>query len=348
MKSVEHERPATAGDVAAEAGVSLATVDRVLNGRPGVRAATSKAVQEAVQRLGFKRDAAAASLARRRRYRFGFLVPALTENSFMQAVRREIEAAALRGLDQRIAVTLLDYAAFDPLALTRRLDACAEAGLMGVALVAVDAPEVHDAVARLIARGVAVVTIVSDAPASLRACFVGPDNAAAGRVAASLLGRFVGPRQGHVLTVAGRMTLRDHAERRLGFAQAMARDFPHLTLLPVAEGLDDRAVTKPLVAAALRDVPDLVGVYSMGAGNRGIVAALEAAGRARNVVAVGHELTPFMREALLGGTFDAAINQDAGTEVRRAVQTLKALADGQAAFKPDPIRIEIFLKDNLP
>ena len=64
-------------------------------------------------------------------------------------------------------------------------------------------------------------------------------------------------------------------------------------------------------------------------------------------MAIGHELTPFMREALLSGTF-AAINQDPSDEVRRAVRTLKAMADGHADHHTDPVRIEIFLKDNLP
>lgn len=341
-------RPVTAGDVATAAGVSLATVDRVLNGRSGVRDATAKAVQEAVGRLGFRRDLTAANLARRRRYRFHFLVPYLPQNSFMQMVRREIEAAAAREIDQRMTLSVADYAAFDPADLARHLRGCLGRDMMGVGVVAVDAPEVRDAIGRLVAEGVAVVTIVSDASPSRRACFIGPDNVAAGRVAGALLGRFLGGRPGHVLTIAGRMTLRDHAERRLGFAQVIHRDFPTLQLLPVAEGLDDWTVTEPLVSAALRDLPDLVGVYSMGAGNRGIVAALEAAGRGHDVVAIGHELTPFMREALLSGTFDAAINQDPSDEVRRAVHALKAMADGHADGPPDPVRIEIYLKDNLP
>lgn len=341
-------RPVTAGDVAAAAGVSLATVDRVLNGRPGVRDATEKAVRDAVERLGFRRDAAAAGLARGRRYRFRFLVPRLPQNSFMQAVRREIEAAALRGLDQRTAIAVADYAPFDPADLARQLVKCRDDDLAGVAVVAVDAPDVRDAIARLADAGVAVVTMVSDASPSRRARFIGPDNVAAGRVAATLLGRFAGGRRGPVLTVAGRMTLRDHAERRLGFAQVIERDFPHLGLLPVAEGLDDWSVTGPMVAETLLAAPDLVGIYSMGAGNRGIVAALVAAGRGAEVVAVGHELTPFMREALLSGTFDACINQDPGDEVRHAVQTLRALADGDRGYRPDPVRIDIYLKDNLP
>ncbi|MCW6510241.1 LacI family DNA-binding transcriptional regulator [Hyphomicrobiales bacterium BP6-180914] len=338
----------TAGDVAAAAGVSLATVDRVLNRRPGVREATVRAVQDAVERLGFRKDLFAANLARSRQYRFRFLLPHLPQNSFMQSVRREVELAALRGLDERITVSSNDYAAFDPKALAQQLAACRHDGTMGVAVVAVDAPEVRDAIARVAADDIAVLTLVSDVTPSRRARFIGPDNIAAGRVGASLLGRFAGGRRGRILTVAGRMTLRDHAERRLGFAQVIERDFPDLGLLPVAEGLDDGAVTKPLVAAALREVPDLIGVYSMGAGNRGIVAAIEEAGRARDVIAIGHELTPFMREALLSGTFDAAINQDASDEVRRAVRTLKALADGQADYQPDPIRIDIYMRDNLP
>lgn len=341
-------RPVTAGDVATAAGVSLATVDRVLNGRSGVRHATARAVQDTVERLGFRRDRAAANLARGRRYRFHFLVPRLPQNSFMQAVRREIDAAAARGLDQRMTLAVSEYAAFDAADLALHLQACRAPDLMGVAVVAIDAPEVRGAIERLVTEGVAVVTIVSDARPSRRACFIGPDNVAAGRVAASLLGRFLGARPGHILTIAGRMTLRDHSERRLGFAQVIERDFPRLRLLPVAEGLDDWSVTEPLVRAALRDLPDLVGIYSMGAGNRGIVEALKAVGRSLDVVAIGHELTPFMREALLSGTFDAAINQDPSDEVRRAVSTLKALADGQVDYRPDPVRIDIYLKDNLP
>jgi hypothetical protein len=104
----------------------------------------------------------------------------------MQALRREIDAAAARGLDQRMALSVEPYAAFDPADLARRLGACRGGGVMGVAVVAVDAPAVRDAIARLVADGVAVVTIVSDATPSRRTCFIGPDNVAAGRVAAKI------------------------------------------------------------------------------------------------------------------------------------------------------------------
>ena len=65
----------TVNDIAREAGVSLATVDRVLNARPGVRVKTITAVNDAIARLGYVRDMAAANLARSRSYRMAVFLP---------------------------------------------------------------------------------------------------------------------------------------------------------------------------------------------------------------------------------------------------------------------------------
>jgi LacI family transcriptional regulator len=74
----------------AEAGVSLATVDRVLNARPGVRRQkTVDKVEAAVKRLGYVRDVAAGNLAKRRIYPLVFIVPG-GPNSFMRGLEAEI------------------------------------------------------------------------------------------------------------------------------------------------------------------------------------------------------------------------------------------------------------------
>jgi LacI family transcriptional regulator len=57
-------RRPTMADVAAQAGVSLKTVSRVVNGEPRVAQATAAAVASAVRELGFRTNHAAASLAR--------------------------------------------------------------------------------------------------------------------------------------------------------------------------------------------------------------------------------------------------------------------------------------------
>ncbi len=342
----------TVFEVAASAGVSLATVDRVLNGRKGVRPATVERVQAAIGRLGFRRDAFAAGLATRKRERYLFVLPERGTNSFMNALHDTIAAAAAVLADQRVLLRTLDYAALDDAALAALLSSLDVAECDGVAVVAVESPPVRHEIDRLVEKNIPVITLVSDVSPSRRSLFLGIDNKAAGRVAASLIGRMTGAPmagsgRGSIGLFVGRMTLHDHADRRLGFEQVLRREFPHLCLLPTVEGLDDSAVTGPLASRMLRRHPDLIGIYSAGAGNRGIIAALRADARAPAPVVVAHELTAHARDALLSGTFTAVLHQDQEQEVENAVAALRALARADP-FLPRPVRTQIFLRDNVP
>jgi LacI family transcriptional regulator len=335
-------------DIAAEAGVSLATVDRVLNNRPGVRSVTRDKVERAIATLGYVRDVAAANLAKGRTYPLIFILPA-GENSFMRGLEAEVRAAMARSAAERTDITILSVPAFDAPALAAALLDAREQRPAGVAVVAVEAPEVAEAVKRLREDGIAVVTLVSDLPGSERDHFAGVDNIAAGRTAGSLMGRFLGGREGPVAVLAGSMLVRDHCERLEGFRTVMSEDFPRRRILPVVEGQDNPALVETLVDTLLEQHRDLAGIYSLGAGNRGLVSALEKAGRANAICAIAHELTPHSRAALVTGTIDALLNQNAGHEVRSAIRVLKAKADGLSVIAAqERIRIDIFLKDNLP
>ncbi|WP_226898415.1 LacI family DNA-binding transcriptional regulator [Mangrovicoccus algicola] len=337
----------TVRDVAREAGVSLATVDRVLNDRPGVREATARRVGAAMERLGYQRDMAAANLSKRRSYRLVFLLAAGT-NSFMHMLREAVEKTASFSSMDRIALQSRLVPPFDGPALAAALDAIDPRDTDGVAVVATDEPEVRDAMGRLAARGIRVLTLVSDAPNSARERFVGIDNVVAGRTAAGLLGRFC-PAPGRIAVIMGSALLRDHVERRLGFETVIAREYPHLACLPPIEGRDDADTVARELSAQFAAEPGIVGIYSLGAGNRGIVRALEGRPGGRRLPVVVHELTPHARGALMAGVFDAVINQDAGHEIRSAVRILCALIDGRPTFEPqERISVDIFMRDNLP
>ena len=88
------------------------------------------------------------------------------------------------------------------------------------------------------------------------------------------------------------------------------------------EARDDWQRVEEITTQLLREHPDLIGLYNVGAGTRGIVSALEKAGRDREVVFIAHELTEDARQGLINGTIDAVINQDAGHEVRSAIRVL--------------------------
>lgn len=338
---------ATLQDVARQAGVSVATVDRVLNRRPGVRADTVRRVEEAVESLGYRPDPLAARLARATRLRFCFLLPTRS-NSFATMLVNEASSAAGWLADQRAEIDVCRVDVFDPLVLAETLYNL-DPGYQGVALVALDHPAVREAIDGLVARGVTVVTVVSDVPASRRQHFVGIDNSAAGRTAGTLMVRLNRGRKGAIGVIASSFALRDQAERLFGFQQVVSARYPDMVVLPPRETRDDFDLNRSVAGDLLAERPDLIGIYSIGAGNRGIVAALEASGRAQDVVFIGHELTAHSRAWLTSGVMDVVIDQNPGHEIRSAARVLVAHAMGVPLVEgQEHIRIGIYIRDNLP
>ena len=338
----------TVNDVARVANVSLSTVDRVLNGRDGVRAVTQERVRAAMKQLGFERDIMAANLSRKRIYNIHFVIPD-GPNSFMRNLAAELETHARIAQRDRTEITVSLVPPFDGRGLAAALRNARKAGADGVVLVATESSEVRQAVSELRAAGIQVVTLVSDLSASARGYFVGIDNVSAGRTAAGLLGRFCQGRQGRIAIIAGSMLVRDHVERRLGFEQVMHAEFSDLALLPPVEGGDEAARVDRLLTNVLQKNHDIVGIYSLGGGNSGLRSALDridAAARPRVVV---HELTEQSRAALQDGVFDAVLQQDIHKEVASALAIIRNLIESVPIDERiGLIHTEIFLRDNLP
>lgn len=337
----------TVHDVAKAAGVSLATVDRVLNERPGVRQTTIERVHKAIEQIGFVRDVAAANLARQRDYRFKFILPE-PANSFLGMIHEAILEAGRAAIVDRASIEILSAPAHDPHAIAKTLDAIDDDEIDGLAIMAAETPQVRDALKRFSANGVAIAAIIADLPSVKGDHFVGINNLAAGRTAGELMGRFIGPRSGKVLVLAGSMMARDHVERRLGFDQVMAESFPDLEVLASIECWDDADTVERLLPLALAANDGVVGVYSLGGGNSGLIRALEARGARKEFQVIAHELTPAAREALRSGVIDAVITQDVRHIVRSAIRLLRAKCDGvDIVASQERIRIEVILKENL-
>jgi len=344
--SASNAKP-TVNDVARVAGVSLATVDRVLNERSGVRSITIDKVHNAVEHLGYVRDTAAANLARQRSYRLVFILPD-TDNGFVLALQRELAEQSARLKHERTIIECICVSPFDPAAVVEALDRLHTRSIDGVAVFGPASPAVDDAVQRVSDLGIAVVALVADQPESACDHFVGIDNVAAGRTAAKLLGRFMAG-NGQILVITGSHLASDHVERVKGFEEVIATEFPALEVVASIEGHDDSDVVEDLLPSAFTNYPDISGIYSAAAGNRGLIRHLQQTGRHNDFMIVAHELTDNSRAALRDGIFDAVISQDSGHLVRSATRVLKATAD-RIAFDQtqERIRIDIYLRENMP
>ena len=339
--------PLTLKDIAREAGVSVATIDRVLHGRSGVRADTAARVREAIARHDFRPSLAAIELARGRPMRFVFVMPA-GGNVFMQMIQSQVAEMAGWLSARRTSVEFELTDVFNPAVLAATLESLV-GRYDGAAVVALDHQSVRAAIDDLAASGMHVVTLVSDVPVSRRRHYVGIDNVAAGRTAGALVGRLVRSGEGKIAILAGSQFLRDHAERRFGFQQVMALEYPQLEILPVLEGGDRDEVNESLTARLIAEYADLAAVYNVGAGTAGVAKAITDAGRDGKIVFIAHDLTTFTRRALLRGVIDAVIAQDPGHEARSAIRVLMSLVRNEPILvEQEKIRIDIVMRDNLP
>lgn len=338
----------TVNDIAREAGVSLATVDRVLNARPGVRAKTVTAVNEAIARLGYVRDLAAANLARSRSYRMAAVLPD-TESQFVQSLAMALVDAGSMAATSRVELSVLRFPAEDPHALATILAELPGRGYAGVSLMAPETPVLRDAVRGLREKGLPVVALVSDLPNAGRDHFIGVDNRAAGRTAGVLMGRFLGGGPGQVLVLGSSLLARDMVERRRGFDEVILRDFPGLDTLPSLEAHGSGALLRQVVIERLANAPGVRGIYAMGDGHRALTQVIGELGLSGQLTVICHELTPHARHALEAGEITAVITQNLGHLARSTLRVLRAKADNVPLDEgQEQIRIEIVLRENLP
>ena len=337
----------TIADIARMAGVGTATVDRVLNKRPGVNSETVQKVLQIVAELGAPQQPGRPR--RGENFRFAFVLPA-DETPFFGL------------LDRQIAQTAADFRHGHITEVTHRIDAAdpaqfaaelAQVGACeGIVLLAPDLPPIKLAINELVRSGVHVVTLFSDVAGSMRETFVGADNRAAGRTAGLLLGRMAGNTGRDTLLLSSQATrLSAEIERRIGFAQVIEERFADVRMIRTPDlPADDDGACEALqrFLESEFDVERLAGIYNVGSGSAGVARALAGAGLAARLGVAAHDFTEDHRVLLSGNALSYVLHQDIHYCVLTAARVLRGLCENvRGALNVVQPRIEILTAENL-
>jgi LacI family transcriptional regulator len=349
MESAAKRRP-TIADVAAAANVSVATVNRVLNGAQPVRKATEQQVVGAAEQIGFY---AARALRGRPEFapparRFGFLMQQ-PERSLYQALGRELTAAA-QGETRVEATAIVEHrddlspqeTANRLLKMGRQVDA--------IAVVAADHPYVTEAIVRLQQDRVPVVAVISDLTAASRAGYVGLDCWKLGATAGWAMARLC-KNPGKVAMLVGnhRYLCQDISEIR--FRSYFRDHAPGFQLLDAIPTFEDSALAYQRTLDLIHRVPDLVGLFVAGGGKSGVLRALRdrPTSDASKPVVIVTDLTPEARAALLDGVIDLILSHPmkalAEATVNLLVETTSHTPPPKAVQRVLPF--EIYTLENL-
>ena len=330
-------------EIALQAGVGVATVDRVLNARTGVSAGMTRRIHQAIQEL--ERQSSQVGLVGRR-----FLIDVVMETPgrFARVVRDalEREMPQLHPAVFRARYHLNEVMpASDLIAV---LDTIGTRGSHGVLLKAPDRADIAEAIDRLHQKSIPVITLVTDVPRSRRLAYVGMNNRAAGETAAYLIGQWLPETPAGVLVSLSSSQFQGEEEREDGFRRAIKRDFPQLEIHEISEGYGMHEATSRLVRRVLSEHPNIVAVYSIGGANASILEAFQQMKRACKVF-IGHDLDTENLSLLRRGQMNAVLHHDLNHDMHSACQQLMSAHNvGALSLDSGLSAVQIVTPFNVP
>ena len=337
----------TIKDLAREAGVSSATVDRVLNGRSTVRRATAERVLLTAERIGYH----AAGLLKLRyndslpRRRVCFLMQRSSDPFYQKLGAALVEAChyggqiklvpELRYMDEISAPYIAKQ-----LAAAREFDA--------VALVTLDHKLTTTEIEGLHAIGVPVYALLTDISTQSYGGYIGWDSEKVGRTAGWTIKNLC-KQAGTVGILLGSHRYLGQKQAEESFIQYFKEQPESFTLLPSALNLDNDELCAACVSDMLDRNPDLIGIYSAGGGTKGLIDTLRAEASDRGLIVVCNELTEHSREALKEGLIDLVISTPIhGIATQTVQQIQRALVN---SHKETPIKVslpaELYISENI-
>lgn len=297
----------TMEEVAKEAGVGVATVDRVINKRAKVRPETAQRVLEAAEKLGFRR----AGLIRHRideragGYKLGFILQKRSSNFY-------------RGMADAILAAMLEQSAPQGKAIVEFLDELTPQHVVAklhelsrkvdaIAVVAADHPQVSQAIDQISTAGTPVFALISDLTADSRAGYVGLDQRKVGRMAAWAISRF-SRAPGKVALIVGSHRYLCQEQNEISFRSYLREYAPEFQVLETLISLDDIHLAQESILELLKQHPDLAGLYVAGGGIEGVIQGLNEGEAPAGLVTICHDLTEVTRQALIEGRVDMVIS----------------------------------------
>jgi len=252
---------------------------------------------------------------------------------------------AARLLGPHVQVELQGPAEWDASLEARSLEQLTARKIDGVAVTAGEANALIPAIDRAVAAGIPVITFDSDSPGSRRLAFVGTDNYNAGWAAGKAMAEWLGG--------AGRVGVStfpgpDHLKKRLdGFAAALARFAPGITIAAVVNDEGDVAKAETQITAMLQADPGITGIFcAHGNPGPGAAAAVRNLGRRGKVQILAFDFGTPIIELIESGEIKGTVGQNPylmgymSMLLAYSARHPTAVPSGRPGFGPVPATID--------
>jgi LacI family transcriptional regulator len=328
--------------------LSRATIDRALNDRPGVHPRTRTAVEAALRQLGAGETGTASPApvgATSRALRVRLVLQA--GDAFTAELTRTAASLEAAFGETGVHLDIVNcVGAADETVAQRVREAADTADAIGI--ICTNTPPITAALRKCMARGLAVVTLITDVDADARHTYVGVNNRAAGQAAAFLVGRHLEGRPSpSVAVVVATFSYTCHEDREIGFRSLLRQRFPHVNVVEVIKGADSGAATYEATRRCMEAHGSLDGIYNVAGGNEGLAAALRERGLAGRTLYVTHEVNGVTEPLLRENVIDYLLSQDLRLLLRTAVEQMRGAVAGATPPAQALVPIETYSRYSL-
>lgn len=313
---------ATIKEIAALAGVSRGTVDRVLNNRGSVNPATAAKINGIAKALDYKPNKAGLVLAaQKKKLKLGVILFS-TDNPFFADVLKGVyeKAEDLSGYNCTVLIKQI------PINVDAQLNAIDELiheEVNGIALAPHNDDRIRIRINLLYEQGIPVVTLNTDIENSKRIAYVGSNYTKSGATAAGLL-RLMTHDTVQIGIITGSSNILCHTERIVGFTETLKPYQEHIHIVSVVETQDDEIESYEQTVRLLQEHPEINALFFAAGGVYGGCRAITSLGLSHKLCVIAFDKADTTEHFLQEGVLSAVICQQPRTQGKKPLELLFA------------------------
>jgi len=336
----------TVHEIAALAGVSIGTVDRVLHKRDRVSTATRAKIEAIIDKYRFTPNPIARRLKLNRPYRFHALLPRRDQDAgYWGQIIAGIERAAGEIKPLGAETEIFEYDRYDPKAFERTSEAVCKGKPEGLLFAPIMQKRTRPFVERISGEKIPFIFVDSDMPGTEPLCVICQESFNGGYLAGRLFHLFAGTVSMPAAVLDAHGDDYNITRRREGFLSYAEKNGFSVIVQEYSDYGGDISAEK--IARFFKEHHNLSGLFITNCMAHRAAEAVKHRRKKEPFLLVGYDLIPSNRQLLLQGHINAIISQRPEEQGREALLTLfRSVALGQTVEKRVEIPLDVYIKEN--
>lgn len=299
-------------DIAAKAGVSTGTVDRVIHKRGNVRADVQATVERVMREMGYQRNIIASALATNRQWQIASLIFDPSDNYWRQ-IKEGIDRAQEATVHYGVRIRHYFADRLSPVLFARHAARILEDRPDAVLMAPSFLHESLHFIKSCDELGIPVVLINSEIKDSEALCYIGQNSYQSGQLAARLLHFGINQEATALLLnlAADSQNTQHLKDKERGFRDYFAKNYDKEIKIVSQKitNFEDQEQLCCIIGKLLEEYPDVAGLFVTNSRAFRVVGCLDKLNR-NDLLVVGFDLIPENLQYLRANKIDFLINQN--------------------------------------